>query len=149
MEPWVLEMLGDKAEQGSGEVSRLEKCGCSRGSYHSSTAPPGPAQGPLGPLLLTTWKVCLGEGPQGRKATRQRERTTNLEEVTGKLEATVYPSAPWGDLAVLGSSILIQTPNHTGQVPGALLSRRARALLMCFSWSRGVFAKPGAGQSRV
>lgn len=27
-----LEMLGDKAEQGSGEAPRLENCGCSRGS---------------------------------------------------------------------------------------------------------------------
>lgn len=41
-------------------------------------------EGLWGPLLLTTLKLCLGWGGgegglQGRKETRQRERTTNLE----------------------------------------------------------------------
>lgn len=60
MEPWALKVLGDKAEQGPGEVPRLKKCDYSRDSYHSSTAPPAPTQGSLGALLLTTWTVCLG-----------------------------------------------------------------------------------------
>lgn len=36
MEPWALEVFGDKAEQGPEEVPRLEKYDCSRDSYHTA-----------------------------------------------------------------------------------------------------------------
>lgn len=56
-------------------------------------------EGPWGPLLLTTLKLCLvgvcAWGPQGRKKTRQRERTTNIESVTATLESK-RPPAPGG-----------------------------------------------------
>lgn len=76
MEPWALEGLGDKAEQGSGEVPRLKKCGCSRDSYHSSTSPPGPTLGPLGAPSADNMDSLPGVGPLGKKG-NQTKRENN------------------------------------------------------------------------
>ena len=61
---------------------------------------PHPTGGPLGAPSADNTEalpcvcVCVwGGGPQGRKETRQRERTTNLESVTATLEASI-PQPP-------------------------------------------------------
>lgn len=89
---WVLEVPGDGVKQGSGEARRAEKCGC------GIAAPPlSYWRAPGGPSADYTEALPLGEGGlQGRKETRQRERTTNPESVTATLGASV-PPAPWGD----------------------------------------------------
>lgn len=71
-----------------------EMCGCG-----FMAPPPILQEGPWGPLLLTTLKLCFvgergGRGcPQGRKETK--ERTTNLGWVSATLAASIPQPPAW------------------------------------------------------
>ena len=113
-------------------------------------------EGPWGPLLLTTLKLCLvcvcvGGGWSPGKKGNQAKRENNKPRIGDCNSGSKHPPAPWGGSEGFSCPPIPDFPlplpniSTAGQEAPALRWKGRRG---CLTWSQGVSEKPGLGRLR-